>query len=134
MLLTLFVLGAAVIAAPSPPTSSDALQNALECRSVDDGLDAELVARSVPFDATLTTLASAVRIYGISTAEVSVFREGGTDLYTSYFPLEAAPLLARHAGLVAQSDGSYTGTTPLGDLALEVDAGKARLRCTVFFE
>ncbi len=131
--LLLALAATAATAAPPAPAPQDVLRSALECREIPDGIDAALTALNIPFDAARTSIAP-LQIHGSETREVSVFREGGTDLYTSYFAINAIDTLVERAALTRQDDGSFLGKTTLGEISLELEGDHARMRCTVAFD
>lgn len=121
-----------IFAALAAASQDQALQDALECRQLADDLDPALMRLAVPLDGSALHLQSPVSVYGHPARRIAVFRDGGTDLYTSW--IEGVPLqqLADHAGL-APHDGFYEKSTAIGSLTLTADGDAAMLRCTVDF-
>lgn len=67
-----------------PTHAHDTWTAAFECRGIPHGIDAALRTRGIPTDATEVQLKEPIHVFGFPVTRVSVFREGGEDVYRAY--------------------------------------------------
>ncbi|WP_293502358.1 hypothetical protein [Roseateles sp.] len=77
-------------------------------------------------------LGTAVKVFGFSVSKVAVSRDGGEQVYRSFFKGVTSAQLVKAASLKLGKDGRAWGrVTPLGVLATGVEDGETALTCTV---
>lgn len=77
-------------------------------------------------------LGTAVKVFGFSVSKVAVSRDGGEQVYRSYFKGVTPAQLAIVASLKLGKDGRAWGrVTQLGVLATSIEGGETMLTCTV---
>lgn len=117
----------APVRASTPKAYDTALQNAFECRSVAPNIDLALQARQILLDGqTHATLNPPITVLGFKVSDVTVFRDGGEDVYTSYIKGQGAALAA------ALKKAKWPGAS--GFLASALPGGVTRLACSISTE
>ncbi len=83
-------------------------------------------------DGTSVTLPAPIKVFGLETRRVFVFRDGFEQTYRSYFDGLSSQQLIKAASLTfSKARKAYGRTTKLGVLSMDTDAGAVTLTCVV---
>lgn len=119
-----FAQGYAHAHASTPTAHDTALQNAFECRGVAPDIDVALQARQIPLDGTThATLHPPLSVLGFKVSDVTVFRDGGEDVYAIYVKGQGAA--------IAKALKKATWPGARGFTASSLPGGVTRLACSI---
>lgn len=138
---------AAAPAAPAPAMAKGAtsakpasakvklrIEQSLSCANIFTSYDAaEAWLKQVGWrDGETVVLPQALKVYGLTTTKVAVFRDSGEHTYRSYFPGVSMKQLVKAASLKLGKDGLQYGRSGKGGvLTAATEGGETTLTCTV---
>ena len=122
--LVLPLLALAACGMCKPSHAADALQDAFECRAISGKIDGALQARTVRTDGkTQTHLAPPIMFFGFPVTDVTVFREGGEDIYTSYINAPVSDVALADGQITAKQNSFYKSHDNSHGVALTFQRG-----------